>query len=162
VQLSGSLTFTSIAAGFGDHTCGLTAAGAAYCWGGNAYGELGDGKRFDSFLPVAVSGGIVFQKLATGGSSGSGMTCGLTSAGAAYCWGHNFFGSVGDGSRTERRTPVAVVGGRQFDSISAGSLHVCARTVSGTLYCWGSGRTGQLGVNYSTISTVPLKVAGQP
>jgi alpha-tubulin suppressor-like RCC1 family protein len=160
--LSGNLTFTSIAAGFGNQACGLTSAGSAYCWGGNGAGELGDGSVGDSFQPVAVSGGIAFQKLAIGGNIEAGITCGLTSAGAAHCWGYNTFGSLGDGTTVSRRTPVAVTGGWQFESISVGMLHACARTVSGTLYCWGSGRTGQCGINYATMSPVPVKVSGQP
>ena len=160
--VSGNRTFASIALGLGDHACGLTATGSAFCWGGNSAGALGDGSEIESFQPLAVSGGIAFQKLALGGYSEGGITCGLTNSGAAYCWGKNTVGSVGDGSTASRRTPVQVTGGRQFESISIGSLHVCARTVGGTLYCWGSGRTGQLGINNATTSAVPVKVAGQP
>jgi alpha-tubulin suppressor-like RCC1 family protein len=156
--VSGALTFASIAGGLSDHACALTLAGAAYCWGGNSFGELGDGSGVESFRPLAVIGGIAFQKLATG----SGVTCALTSAGAAYCWGQNVLGAVGDGTTATRRTPVPVIGGRQFESISTGYQHVCARTVTGTLYCWGSGRTGQLGINNATTTTVPVKVTGQP
>jgi alpha-tubulin suppressor-like RCC1 family protein len=54
--VAGSLTFTSVIAGFGDRACALTASGAAHCWGANTNGELGDGKPGDSLLPVAVSG----------------------------------------------------------------------------------------------------------
>jgi alpha-tubulin suppressor-like RCC1 family protein len=161
--LSGNLTFTSIAVGLGSHACGLTSTGAAYCWGGNGAGELGDGSVATSFFPVAVSGGIAFEKLEIGGSIESGITCGLTSAADAYCWGYNRFGQVGAGSTArDIRTPVVVAGGRQYESVSVGMLHACGLTISGTLYCWGSGRVGQLGVNYTTTSAVPLKVAGQP
>ena len=159
---SGSLAFTLLATGFGDHACGRTVAGAAYCWGGNTDGALGDGSTADSFLPLAVSGGLSFQKLATGGNAELGLTCGLTTAAAAYCWGDNFVGSVGDGSTLRRMTPAAVAGGRQFESITVGVRHVCARTTSGTVYCWGSGRVGQLGASSTSSSALPVKVAGQP
>jgi alpha-tubulin suppressor-like RCC1 family protein len=31
-------------------------------------------------------------------------------SGLAYCWGNNFHGRLGDGTTTNRFTPVAVVG----------------------------------------------------
>src|SRR2546422_4397331 len=85
-------TFTAVSAGF-LHTCGLTASGAAYCWGSKIY--LGDGttlQRDDPrsvFLPhaqpapVLVVGALSFAAV----RAGSGHTCGITTAGAAYCWG---------------------------------------------------------------------------
>ena len=159
----GTLTFTSVIAGFAAQTCALTASGAAHCWGANSNGELGDGKPGDGLLPSAVAGGNTFVQLVAGGSFEGGHTCGLTSSGAAWCWGENSVGSVGDGltDRIPRRTPVAVVGGLTFSSIDAGFRHSCGLTTTGILYCWGSGRTGQLGVNSSTSSPVPVKVLGQ-
>ncbi|HWP71673.1 MAG TPA: hypothetical protein VNM36_11245, partial [Gemmatimonadaceae bacterium] len=161
--ISGGYAFRSVTAGFGDHVCGLNAAGAPYCWGGGGSGELGDGGGNDSLLPLAVPGGMTFVQIVTGGPSGDqAFTCGLTSSGAAYCWGSNSAGSIGDGTVGGVRKPVAVTGGLQFESISAGFRHTCGRTMTGTLYCWGSGSVGQLGCNYRVVSAVPLKVAGQP
>src|SRR5664280_608193 len=79
----GGVTFASMTAG-GLHTCGITGAGAAWCWGYNAYGGLGDNTTTDEHVPVAVhQGGVTFASMTTGWAD----TCGLTSAGAAYCWG---------------------------------------------------------------------------
>ena len=161
--VSGDLRFASLSSGLADHVCGITAAGAAYCWGTNGRGGLGDGStRFVSTLPVAVSGGLAFAHLVTGGFGDSGgHTCGLTISGVAYCWGDNEVGAVGDGSAQDRRTPAAVAGGLTFSSIAAGFRHSCARTNAGIVYCWGSGRTGQLGINATGYRTVPAKVVGQ-
>jgi len=65
VAVSGSLRFGSLA--IGDvHTCGLTrsGSGSAYCWGGNNWGQLGNGSVSGSLIPVAVSGGLIFRGLA--------------------------------------------------------------------------------------------------
>lgn len=158
--VSGGLTFVSLTAGLGRHTCALTDVGAAYCWGENTFGALGDGSGADKSSPVVVSGGLVFDQLIAGGFIGH--TCGLSDAGAAYCWGENERGQVGDGSTTDRSSPSAVVGGLVFASLDAGFRHTCALSTSGTLYCWGSGASGQLGTGSTSQSNVPVKVFGQP
>src|SRR5438128_10135179 len=84
VAVSGGLGFSVIGTG-GWHTCGLTSAGTAYCWGLNDSGQLGDGSTANSATPVAVAGGLTFSGLGTG--MDGRHTCGLTSTGAAYCWG---------------------------------------------------------------------------
>ena len=110
VAVSGGRTFTALVAG-SHHTCGLATGGTAYCWGYNAYGQLGDGttgdggNSADRSAPVAVSGGLTFASLVAGGN----VTCGLVSGGTAYCWGYNQFGQLGDGTSTNRTVPVAVI-----------------------------------------------------
>ena len=110
--------FTAVSAGK-EHSCGLTAAGAASCWGYNGYGELGDGPDTIRTSPVAVSGGVTFTAV----SAGAWHTCGVTPAGAAYCWGYNLSGELGDGTDTSRLSPVAVSGGVTFAAVSAGGFH---------------------------------------
>ena len=52
-----------------------------------------------------VAGGLTFSSL----SSNAFQNCGRTSAGAAYCWGYNEFGELGDGTITMRLGPVPVL-----------------------------------------------------
>ncbi len=47
------LSFAAVSAG-GNHSCGVTTVGDAYCWGNNFSGQLGDGTTNDSFVPVLV------------------------------------------------------------------------------------------------------------
>jgi alpha-tubulin suppressor-like RCC1 family protein len=88
------------------HTCGLTLAGVAFCWGSNAVGQLG---RVGSFseTPVRVAGNLVFEGISV--AAAGGHTCGVTAGDRIYCWGANNRGQLGDGTRTNRFTPVAVV-----------------------------------------------------
>src|SRR5437870_9490765 len=80
-----TLTFRAVSAG-GYHACGVTAAGAAYCWGGNPLGQLGDGTtKTVHRKPVLVAGGVSFAA----GSAGGSPTWGVAAGGAAYCWGNN-------------------------------------------------------------------------
>src|SRR5439155_7778918 len=86
-------------------------------------------------------------------------TCGVTTSGAAYCWGLR--GQLGDGtSGTDRLTPVAVSGGLTFAAVSARGFHTCGVTTSGAAYCWGTNGSGELGNGTRTGSLIPVAVSG--
>ena len=155
VQQPTGVTFTSITAG-ADESCGLTSGGAAYCWGPNDSGQLGDNTTTAEHVPVAVhQGGVTFASITAGWT----YTCGLTSAGAAWCWGVNANGQLGDNTTTERHTPVAVQqGGVIFASITAGNVHTCGLTGAGAVWCWGYNGSGELGDNTNTERHTPVAV----
>ena len=158
----GDLKFASISAGEG-HTCGVTTSGAAYCWGGasadapwdNTEGQLGDGTTTRRHFPTPVAGGLSFTAV----SAGIFHTCGITTSGAAYCWGFNKSGELGDGTTTNRLVPTPVAGGLTFSSISA-AWSTCGVTTSGEAYCWGGNYNGVLGDGTTTDRLVPTPVAG--
>ena len=87
-----------------SHTCGITGAGIAYCWGDNSKGQLGDGSVSQRLAPVAVGGGHGFGGI----SAGNWHTCGVTPGLVAYCWGDNQYGALGDGTQTNRLLPAKV------------------------------------------------------
>jgi alpha-tubulin suppressor-like RCC1 family protein len=160
VLVAGGLSFSLVSPGRdgpnANHTCGVTTAGSAYCWGDNRHGQLGNNTTTESHVPVAVAGGLTFSSV----SSGQFHTCGLTPGGAAYCWGANSSGQLGTNSTTDSHVPVAVAGGLTFSSLSSGAEHACALTAGGVAYCWGANYTGQLGNNSTTNSLVPVAVVG--
>ncbi len=153
--VSGGLTFTSLVAG-AYHSCGLTAAGAAWCWGYGTDGSLGDGNGTNAAAPVQVAGGHQFTRLA----AGDFRSCGIDVAGAAWCWGDNNNGQLGDNSHTRRLVPVAVSGGLSFSRIDLGSTLSCGLTTTGALYCWGYLGAGGLGDGVTVASDVPVDVSG--
>lgn len=143
----GGITFASLSVGSG-HTCGLTAAGVAWCWGDNQQGQLGDGTETTRAQPTQVTGGMTFTKISAGGNH----TCALTSAGKAYCWGH--VAKVGDAvlAINNKTSPYALPTAESFTEISAGATHSCAVSTSGAAYCWGDNFYGAIG-NGSSGST---------
>jgi alpha-tubulin suppressor-like RCC1 family protein len=151
------LTFGHIAAR-DFHTCALTAGeGAAYCWGGNFLGELGDGTGIGrSFTPVAVATPLRFASIVTGAST----SCALTAEGAAHCWGHNEDGRLGDGTTESRATPVPVAGALAFRELSGGGAHNCGITIDGDPYCWGRNTDGQVGDGTFDNRMAPTPVLG--
>jgi alpha-tubulin suppressor-like RCC1 family protein len=78
--------------------------GAAYCWGQNLRGQLGDGTTESRATPVRVSGEQRFRTLEAGGA----ITCGNGTDGNEYCWGHNQNGQLGDGTRVDQSVPTRV------------------------------------------------------
>ncbi len=156
----GGTRFRSITTG-GDHSCGVTTDGQALCWGAGASGELGTGTTAAQTTPTAVAGGRTFAGL----DAGTSLTCGVTTGGAALCWGLNSAGQLGNGPAGGdvrfSATPVAVVGGIAFGSISTGSQQACGVSTTGQGYCWGVG-TEVLGLDAVPGSNVasPSPVSG--
>jgi len=94
----GNPTFVQVAPG-NWHTCGLTDDGLAFCWGNDDLGSLGDGrdeKYTSKPLPVPVTMAKVQGGTLSSIVSGDFHSCGLSSSGAAWCWGKDEFGQIGD------------------------------------------------------------------
>jgi alpha-tubulin suppressor-like RCC1 family protein len=156
----GGLTFTSIDAGF-QLTCGIVTGGLGYCWGDNEYRQLGSGTpSTNEDTPTPIFGGMTFAKL----TAGARAACGVTPAGAGYCWGQNSQGTLGTGDFSDRPLPTPIVGGLTFASIDVGnSLTTCGLTVAQAAYCWGRAAQGTTGtIAPPSYLPTPTRVAGQP
>ena len=106
VEVSGITTATSIALG-PVHSCAVLTDGKVKCWGWNAYGQLGDGTTTHRANPPVEVSGITN---ATSIALGPEHSCALLTDGTMKCWGRNYYGALGDGTTTQRTTPVEVSG----------------------------------------------------
>ena len=149
--VAGGQTFVTIAVGR-DHACALDTAAAAWCWGDNSYGQLGDSATAAASRPVRVAGNHTFSFIAAGAEANT--TCGATATGAAFCWGANDRGQLGDGTTRESNAPVQVRGLADIVAIDPGADVSCALTSHHDVFCWGSNANGQLGLGYPVRDTL--------
>lgn len=113
---------------------------------------------------VGASGGVIAI------DGGLAHTCAVLEDGGVQCWGHNFYGQLGDGTMEGSTTPVdvcaagsgpACVGGSRLTGIvdvAAGLTHTCALTDEGGVLCWGRGDEGQLGDGTTNNHSNPAAV----
>src|SRR5204863_5952321 len=128
VSVSGLSNAVAITAGT-RHSCALLADGSVRCWGGNAFGQLGDGTKSNSSVPTKVPG--VGSITARDVAAGIAHTCIVRANSTVACWGDNGFGQLGDGTTTQQLKPIVVPNLSNVVSIAAGMFHTCALLATG-------------------------------
>jgi len=155
-QLSNSITAPkspfarlSLATGSG-HTCALLSNGTVKCWGQNNFGQLGfDTGGRDQAQPTLVPNLSGVLQI----TAGSVHTCALITGGIAKCWGGNFSGQLGDGTRVSKPAPTTVSNLSDISSIQAGTSQTCA-IAGGNVSCWGK----QVLHSYKKPNPFPLSI----
>ena len=163
VQTRGLTGVVAIAAGEW-HSMALRGDGTVWGWGRNDYGQVGDGSitpvpgAIQKSTPSQVSGLTAVVAISGGGQQNAAQK----SDGTVWTWGHNVFGEIGDGTTTQRITPVPVGGLvlAGFTGIAAGSRHSLALKSDGTVWAWGQNDMGQIGDGTTTQRQAAVQVRG--
>ena len=131
----------AIAAGE-NHSLAVDSSGNLWAWGYNNSGQLGDGTTTNHLEAEQISlSGTMVTQVAGGGF----YSLAITSTGTVLAWGANTYGELGDGTTTNRLTPVAVQNLTSVASIGAGQYHSIATESNGSVWTWGFNNNGQLG-----------------
>jgi alpha-tubulin suppressor-like RCC1 family protein len=134
---------TAVSAGRFGHSCAIE-CGSLYCWGedlegalgngdANAYGQVGNGRTENEWLPKAVFG-IFWLTPGVDVLSLGQRHAYVTAKGASWCWGYDGSGQLGNATSNNSRVPVRVVGLEGATAVALGGDHSCA-LAGGAVYC---------------------------
>ncbi|MCL2104189.1 MAG: RCC1 repeat- and reductase domain-containing protein [Kiritimatiellaeota bacterium] len=163
VDNGGLSNITAVAAGE-EHTVALKDDGTVWAWGYNGSGRLGDGTMVDQNTPVQAKGvggeGVLSNITAV--AAGDSHTVVVKDDGTVWAYGLNSYGQLGDGTTTQRTTPVQAGGGglSNIVAVVAGGLHTVALKSDGTVWAWGLNSSGQLGDGTWENKFTPVQVLG--
>ncbi|WP_103560901.1 RCC1 domain-containing protein [Actinomadura rubteroloni] len=161
VRKVAGLSDVKAVAAAGDYTVALTNSGTVWAWGDNANGQLGNGTTTDSPTPVQVTGLLNATAISAGPD---GHVLAVLSSGQVKAWGANGSGQLGDGTTTQRTSPVTVAGlsgvATGFGAVGAGNGHSLAVLADGRVQAWGGNASGQLGDGTTTGHLAPANVTG--
>ena len=166
---TGYLTNITSISGGGDYSAyAARSDGTVWSWGGDYYGQLGNGTTTSSWVPVQTlgPGGTGFLTGVTAVSAGFDSEVALKSDGTVWSWGYNNKGQLGNNTTTNSFFPVQVTGSggtgvlTGVTAIAGGDWTSYALKSDGTVWGWGYNSTGQLGINSFTSYSYPKQVYG--
>ena len=169
VKHAGLSNIDSLVGGGGGqygHWAAIDTSGNCFTWGYNGYGQLGHGNTNNTATATQVSpqAGVKVAKVVCAGGGSYGNTYFMMANGRLYACGYNGYGPIGDGSTTQRNSPVLVstvgleTGKYVVDIFAPGGSNLdatrMALTENGDVYGWGQNARGSVGVgNTSNVYT---------
>ena len=150
-QLIVGSSFTALSTGL-DHLNVISTTGKIWSWGGNGFGQVGNGTTITQSFPVQIGSSswtIVF--------SGAYHTVGIRSGGTLFTWGRNDFGQLGDGTTVNKSSPVQI-GSSSWIAVSCGNFHTFAIDSNYKLFTWGRNHYGQLGDSTTVNKSSPVQI----
>ena len=142
--------------GGGFFAMGQKSNGTIRTWGRNNFGQIGNGtitaqENNQIAISVASNGWLAL-------ASGWKHTLAVKENGTLWAWGRNSLGQLGDGTNTQRTSPVQIGTGTTWVSVAGGYTSSYAIKSDGTLWSWGENTYGQLGDGTVVSHNVPVQV----
>ncbi len=158
-QITALSNVVAVAAG-DKHSIALKSDGTVWSWGSNYYGELGGGSTSARYTPTQVSGLSGISKISAGSEFSMALQDDGVEAGIVWAFGRNDSGQIGDGTTTDRTTPVRVGNVSSVSAIGTGYRTSYAATSDGAAWAWGSNYYGQIGDGTgATNRLLPVQLA---
>jgi hypothetical protein len=153
-EISSSTDWCQVSVGF-SHTTAIKNSGELWVWGLNSCGRLGDGTLTDRCSPVRE----FCSATDWCGVSGGGIhTAAIKTSGELWSWGSNVCGQLGDGTVTQRCSPIREISSStDWCQVSAGCIHTAAIKTSGQIWSWGSNICGRLGDGTFALRLSPVR-----
>jgi len=153
VSVVGLTNVVAIKAGY-SHSVALCSDGTVWTWGGNGYGQLGNGTTDARAIPALVTG----LADVVGIAAGTSFTAALRKDGTLWTWGRNDTGQLGLGTTDNQATPIQVTGLSGVGDLSAGEAHMLVLLSDGTVRAWGKNQYGQLGDGTTVSRFSPISL----
>lgn len=162
MEIGSSTDWAMLSAGK-KHVVAIRNDGTLWAWGGNWYGQLGDGtggdrtSDHDSHIPKRIGMEANWKIVSANGE----FSLGIKTDGTLWAWGINQYGQLGDGTYETRNAPVRIGNATDWASVSAGWYHAAAIKNDGTLWAWGANKHGQLGDGTVIDKTLPVRIGSE-
>jgi alpha-tubulin suppressor-like RCC1 family protein len=153
-QVGTATNWQSIAAGF-DHTLAIKTDGTLWAWGNNNVGQLGDGTTILKNVPIQIDTSTNWQNIEAAIGQHS---LAIKTNGTLWAWGNNNVSQLGDGTITNRSSPIQIGMDTDWQNIAAGFYHSVAKKNNGVYYGWGNNSYGELGDGTNISRNVPTPI----
>lgn len=133
-----------------SHSGAIKDDGSLWMWGGNSYGQVGDGTDENCLQPVQIMKDVKTVSL---GLDHSGA---IKDDGSLWMWGQNYYGQFGNGTTKDSSTPIKIM--ENVAAVSLGHVHSAAIKTDGSLWMWGTNQYGQVGNETTEDCLKPVQI----
>lgn len=137
-----------------SHTAGIKTDGTLWVWGGNTFGQLGDGTFVRKNTPKQVGAANNWVEV----TAGYNQTFAIKSDGTLWGWGDNEFYQLGDGTTTIRNVPTQIGTATNWVKVAVGFNHAIAKKSNGTIWGWGANISGEVGTGSQQPHPTPIQI----